>query len=187
MVNWGDVPTWIQAGATVLLLIAASVAGWYTHRIYKIESGRDERHEDERRAQASKVAGWVVGNVTKLRNASDLPVYDLIVEYVARYERNREPVPIGMQKTPLLVPGEEPMFVPSQVWDKWREAPKKEGAAVLVRIDFRDSSGQRWRREHDGRLQDLDATSGASGEGPLQRWGRRIRHPVRAVRTWRRR
>jgi hypothetical protein len=94
-VAWGDVPTWIQAIATVLALIAASVAAVVAWKVLGVERRRDrQRQGAEERAQAEKVAAWpsVVrtdpadpNSAPKwgaaVRNASDLPVYQVHVEY----------------------------------------------------------------------------------------------------------
>lgn len=89
--DWGDVPTWIQAVTTTAALIAAALAV----RL-ELKAGRErdseavERGEDKRRAQASAVVIWpsrglwpypgvqdyVVYHDVTVSNASDLPIFD---------------------------------------------------------------------------------------------------------------
>jgi hypothetical protein len=91
VIDWGDVPTWIQAMGTLFALVAI-VAAW---KVLGVERRRDaERQAAEERAQAAKVAAWpsVVrsdpadpGSApawgAAVRNASDLPIYQVHVEY----------------------------------------------------------------------------------------------------------
>src|SRR4051794_1763884 len=56
-VNWGDVPTWVQAATSTAALIAASIAVMFSVRTYKIERAREARAErlaEERRASAER-------------------------------------------------------------------------------------------------------------------------------------
>lgn len=97
-VQWGDVPTWVSAAGTVMALIFAAVAAVMAKRVYTIESRRDqqneidrrERDEQKRAEQASRVSAWYAAEKAEsgeltwgavIRNASELPVYDVNVEY----------------------------------------------------------------------------------------------------------
>jgi hypothetical protein len=93
--DWGDVPTWIGAVATMLAFIAAWVAARAAWRVLELERTRDRlRREVEDRVQADRVAAWPslgpsnpddpdspeVWGAT-VRNASELPVYQVKVEF----------------------------------------------------------------------------------------------------------
>src|SRR5689334_11831407 len=97
--DWGDVPTWVQAIATLLALIAAGAAASAAWQVLAVERKRDvdrQQVEDERRAaeargQADRVAAWPSTSPTEqnappppqqgvsIRNASELPVYNVRV------------------------------------------------------------------------------------------------------------
>src|SRR4051812_12818687 len=51
--DFGDVPTWFGAVTSTLALGAAAVAARVAHRVYKIESKRDERADGDRRQAAA--------------------------------------------------------------------------------------------------------------------------------------
>ncbi|MGH3815999.1 MAG: hypothetical protein ACRDUV_26720, partial [Pseudonocardiaceae bacterium] len=83
--DFGDVPTWLATAG-------AGVAAYFVYRAYKIESGRDARAElGRRQTQGSRVAVWAElhddpasgepfdAECFAMRNASELPVYDVEV------------------------------------------------------------------------------------------------------------
>lgn len=108
-IHWGDVPTWVLAVTTLLALVAAAFAGVVAYELLRMELGRDRRAEQERseqreadrRAQASRVAAWfgrwenldlwanaptgpaldMTARGAAIRNASDLPVYEVRVSF----------------------------------------------------------------------------------------------------------
>jgi hypothetical protein len=165
MVDWGDVPGWIQAGATVALLVAAVIAGVLASRIYKIESARDRRYAEERQKdQASLVSAWVErrdsalllgegaagpGHFLILKNASVLPVYDVSVRYfipeASKFVEHSHP--IG-----LLVPGERAERI-ARPADAELGKLKLMHSSLRVHLSFIDSHGQRWQRPPDGGLE----------------------------------
>ncbi|MEU7855218.1 hypothetical protein [Nonomuraea sp. NPDC049141] len=170
--DWGDIPTWCAA-------VLALVAGWVAYRLFKIESGRDEKaREEARRAQAVKVAAWFADSPdggeefvpgALIRNASDLPIYNVHVRHTCSYadgefeEIDRilnppaEDDPFGVGVHPdargpdvsIIPPGE--CHVPLdaqhlQVFhlphvDDWQ-----------VEVTFDDASGQTWSRDRHGIL-----------------------------------
>ena len=173
----GDIPTW-------LLTLAAVVAGWYTHRIYKIESGRDQERADERRAeQASRIAAWIEmrqgippaqrdqmrpfseqypGHYCVLRNASDLPVYNVMLSYRFRRSDGSEDLPGADDPLrPVLPPGEQPLKLGWDVLGRWEQPHDVHYISMQVRLVFTDASRRAWCREFDGRLVD---------RGPATAW-----------------
>jgi hypothetical protein len=93
VIDWGDVPTWVGAVATVLALVAAAIAAVFAGRAYGIESRRDavaaaDRKaavDEQLRSQASRVVIWLKDNVAPpsgpfgvmYANTSGLPVFDV--------------------------------------------------------------------------------------------------------------
>jgi hypothetical protein len=108
--RWGDVATWVLAATTFLAFVAAGAAALVAYRLLVVENQRDAaaaterkaRLDAEKRAQAEKIAAWYgtwrlkggfasptgTGIVidppvwgATLRNASDLPVYDVRISF----------------------------------------------------------------------------------------------------------
>lgn len=64
--RFGDVATWLTMFATIVAVVAAVRAGRWARAVVEIERDRDERHEQESRAQqASQVAAWAEPAVVK--------------------------------------------------------------------------------------------------------------------------
>ena len=165
---WGDIPTWIAT-------IAATVAGTIAYRVYRIEARRDQISDEERRgAQASKIAAWygyrtesVIDtsrvqaiNVEKpiwgayLRNASDLPVYDLTVRfYFPGTSESAGEGDIYTVNKGVLPPSSTPILVEYDVTARriYSSDPKTD-AFHRVEIEFTDTQGIRWHRDVKGRL-----------------------------------
>jgi len=95
-VRWGDVPTWIAALATVVAFAAAGWAAIAAWKVLAVERRRDRAQQArEERAHAERVAAWPslvtvdpndassaeVWGVT-MRNAGDMPIYQVRVERV---------------------------------------------------------------------------------------------------------
>jgi hypothetical protein len=105
--------------------------------------------EDRRRAQAAKVFVWAVrdlasgsGMAVHVRNTSEQPVYDLEASWAGAAEPMRHVIPGGGP----CMPGEKyPPFFTSALGDDAAAAP-------LVRLDFRDAAGLRWRTTSQGQL-----------------------------------
>jgi len=150
----GSVPTWVA-------VVVATVAAGFAYAAWRRERNRDEdRVAERRRSQASLVAGWVYpsGNpvtwVAAVRNASELPVFDVVLEVV-----NTELPDLSLPYR-LIEPGEtykDPiraagwgtldvvtMSAVLQVAD--------DHAPVAARTSFRDNAGIRWTRDEYGRL-----------------------------------
>lgn len=179
--SWGDVATWVLAVTTLLAFVAAAFAGLVAYQLLAVESARDLRAEEERaerrdadrRAQAARVTAWygtwrsrsvfpqspmpdwpAYGAV--IRNASDLPVYDVRVAFCIGVDpaagvdwrsgmRYSSPDLI-----PVVPPGEERAEIPNQTRDQ--EAAGESEAKWLVALEFTDAAGHRWLRDPRGRL-----------------------------------
>ena len=167
---------WVEAGATVVAVGAAIYAGAYAKKAYDAEVERDEeRDEDRKRAQADRVAAWCdrydysppepaegywhgdESVVTawsipawdySLRNASDVPVYDVVVLFrIGEHS-------LGTDALDVLPPDDEPTVreIPSQVRREAMSAAPQHGEIIRCIVAFRDASGRRWRRGFDGVL-----------------------------------
>lgn len=177
--NWGDVPTWISAGTALLGMVVSTIALLFAakaartaHAVYRIESERDRRSEQERierhneamAEQASKVACWfekegrlvTIGphrDVPRvrflIRNASDVPIYDVHAYY---FFPSQDGIYEAVKQFPLSILG------PAATTDFSADA------RLLVRVGpeiadkgrmamaFRDAGGIYWWRNINGRL-----------------------------------
>lgn len=179
----GDWATWVQSAATVGALVAAIVAAVVAQKVYNIESERDERtaeerrvrFEAERRGQADKIAAWYAwlpqhhsgnpgidfrtpfGWSAFVRNASDLPIYDVDVEFyyvVPDAPDGNVPGRRGtIDRIPVLPPQDEvAKIAPSEMLDQVAAEAQDNHA---VAIEFRDATGTRWRRDIYGKLTEV--------------------------------
>ena len=164
-IQWGDVPTWLGALATV----AAVVGAFWVVRIEIAREGRTEALDLERRAkdraaQAMQVAAWPVirptvgsgGSVPRvlIRNASTLPVYEVnATPHRDHTQLNDCPI------TDFLPPGEDVLVGFSNgaldygrdgdgndVWDP--SAVRR----TRIALRFRDAAGVWWSLDADGHL-----------------------------------
>jgi hypothetical protein len=163
VVEWGDVPTWVQAAATVSLFAAAVVAGWYTHRIYKIEKLRDDRIAQERRAhQANRVAAWVEiqSEQCVIANLSNLPIYYVTLVYAVVDDHGYRHLG-SVRGFEILPPGTATRPVPQEIrgsdlWAQINDGISRQESALRVQVHFVDSAGQHWVRNYNGGLEDKD-------------------------------
>ncbi|MET8909504.1 hypothetical protein [Micromonospora sp. NPDC004551] len=191
----GDVATWIGSTANVAtcgLALAAAVVGF---RVYKIESGRDQRAEDERReraadarrSQAELVSVWW-GQATKtvysdwggklgprevnvwaahVLNASNLPVYQVVVAFQTRWTRRS-----SLEHLRVVPPHQAPLTIElPEAMKSWPEVSSGASDNINVKLSFRDSAGRRWVREEDGFLREVPVRPRRSrparaGKGP---------------------
>jgi hypothetical protein len=194
----GSIPDWIEAIATVAAFAAAVFAARYAAGAFVLERERESQRLDaERRAQASLVAAWparfiqymdeqqadlpkgldtIAGAEVLLRNASDLPVTNVHVDFwaVHAYADEHGPADIrrlGGQTLAVLPPATEPHrvlwstegrqhFLPGvptvgDPRDFWPSEPPHDPARLILDLTFRDSSGVLWRRDRVGRLQEV--------------------------------
>lgn len=164
--EWGDVPTWLGvllagAAAVVALLLYLRAA----ERDRRGEADRRARLDEDRRTQAAQVCGWYGRTEGKIgpqqaavvqvwgafvRNASDLPIYDVAVEFhftSPRMDGGVWTLARGQTKRRFLPPGESFVPVPEAML---REIVDTD--TYLVAMSFRDAGNRRWRRDPDGIL-----------------------------------
>lgn len=177
-----ELPSWIEAGATVVGVGAAIVAGFYAARAFLLEFERESRWEvSTRSAQASRVAAWpleltfqhgvtddsdgfevpvaVDGAIVRVRNASDLPIARarlVVGAMVVRGDGFSEELDIGVV--------EYGHIDPESTIDVRVPAIEPESLGVLMTDSFRetrvflqftDAVGRSWsRRTHEGELRD---------------------------------
>lgn len=161
-------PAWLEAFSTALGFIAAAAAAVYAARVYGREAEREKRIEDaQRKEQASLVSGWVgskeimepvqggaialgvggggqrmrIRNGLYLRNASQLPVFDVTTALIYEGERFELP-PVA-----VIPPSSEPIF-----HELLAKAPDDWDGTGGLQVGFRDTSGVEWLRLRDGRL-----------------------------------
>jgi hypothetical protein len=105
----------------------------------------------------------------RVRNASELPVYEVSVW--VHFSYSPDAGSMGSQERVIVPPGD------TDVWADWVELPKS-GLAddPYVDLSFRDSAGRRWQRLHDGSF----------GPDRISPEGRRAATRRSSPRNWRR-
>lgn len=151
--EWGTVPDWVEALATVVAAGAAIGAGRWALRLLEVEQRRDERLEEERRReQASHVGAYIdAARIVHIVNASKQPVHDLNVrvDIVGRKHPIEFPYTLGPSK-------EWPEELKDQARDDFNAALVADGAPPSrLEMAFTDGQGVRWRRELNGRLSEV--------------------------------
>jgi len=156
----GDLPTWIAA-------IAAIVAGTIAYRVYKIESGRDQRAAlSARSAQASQIAAWYGLNEDDqwggfLRNRSELPVFNVITNF-KHLNPDKPDAPesiISIYSVVMSVlPPAADKFIPlDETVIKLLGLSRKPHIFSAtqhsyIEVYFTDANGIRWLRSREGQL-----------------------------------
>lgn len=171
---WGDIPTWLAT-------IAATAAGIVAYSVYRIEAQRDRISDAERRStQAAKIAAWYgsrpqhvtrrIGDSVQtstspepvwgafLRNASDLPVSDVTVEFhfPSSASDPAETWNIHTIEKGTLPPNDTPIHltIDEAALRIYSDDPRVD-AFHRVEIEFTDTQGVRWHRDVKGRLKDI--------------------------------
>ncbi|MCK5928520.1 MAG: hypothetical protein KAG80_10035 [Nocardioides sp.] len=170
----GSIAEWVAAVATVAAVIAAVYAGLAAKAALNIELKREgDRLTRDRQDQAARVAAWASSRIVQpeirhegrpwrdpaprtehgamMRNASDVPVTDVVLHYVVADGMNTE------SRVGLLPPAEAPKFhiIEGNDNEWWDVAEAFElGSGVGVEVSFRDARGQAWTRSVDGQLVD---------------------------------
>jgi hypothetical protein len=171
IVDYGDVPTWIAAVATVLALVAAGFAAWASWNVLKRETQRDaDRDDAERRQQANLVAAWhgVVPHPVQrgaglyrpvVRNGSELPIYQVGVEVVVEGSTGI------VHMTEVLGPGQ--WFVTQSGHFNFADHPTEKlrlhasSPGFQVAVSFSDAAGIAWRRDENGQLEQIETAATA--------------------------
>lgn len=166
---WGTAfPSWIAALATVAAVVAAVWAGKTAKRLYDQEVDRDQRVIDNaERAQADRVAAWMAhsndplvpgtegtgfgmvkrGWVCRLRNASDVPVYNVDVRIEAPGGQER-----GRIERSTLPPTSTHFDADLPDMSHAISGTENNYRLLLARISFTDAAGRRWTRSGTGIL-----------------------------------
>ncbi|MGC4886686.1 hypothetical protein [Micromonospora sp. DT227] len=177
----GDLATWIGSLANIATLGLALLAGVVSFRVYKIESGRDQRAEDERReraeddrrGQADLVSVWygrssgkmvtqwaAIGGgeriflrwAAHILNGSNLPIYDVTV-FFSLLDSDDQTVRTWIAESIRVVPPrEQPRIV--VLPSSFSEVLPDEDLRdrIAVAVEFRDTAGRRWIRDNMGYL-----------------------------------
>lgn len=163
---WGEVmPGWLTALATTGALVAAGIAGWYTKGLLDNDDARESaRLCADQRAQAERIAAWWPSDdekasdkrlsgdnlplAVRIRNASDVPVYAVVLHYTVNEKS------VATDSVDLVPPGDKLVAIPQAVQAGYLEATgqQRRPAAVRVLITFTDAAGQQWTRDHSGIL-----------------------------------
>jgi hypothetical protein len=167
--QWGDVPGWVNAATTAVALLAAMVAARAAWHVLRIEQVcEDDRKGTEARAQAERIAAWpslwevddpddtepgfVWG--AAIRNASDLPAYQVHVQFTPIGGSGGE----GTIVIELVPPGswrlEGGALSPAT---GGQSLPAREVTDALPRVfqiglRFMDAAGRTWNRDVRGVL-----------------------------------
>jgi maltose-binding protein MalE len=166
--EWGDLPAWVSATSTLFALIFAAVAAVAARRAYRIESERDQvnagqRRQQEaflRRAQAALVSAWWSSRNTPtdppqwgafVRNASETPVYQARLSVVNVHD----PDVSDHFDLAVVPPAAAPEFYRSRVVDE--EMTPDTALDFRVEMTFTDSTGNRWSRDQQGRLSEVQS------------------------------
>lgn len=193
----GSMADWVAATATVAAFSAAIIAARYAAGAFDLERDREEQFlRAQRTAQAALVAAWpdrfiphwqqehdgstrayegISGAVAMLRNASDVPVTNVHVDFTADLAyadgiAEAETVYLGGEDLAILPPGTEPMEI------RWSVAPNAvmipgvptlgdgndypdhgtyDPSRLIVDIAFRDATGVLWHRDRVGQLAEV--------------------------------
>jgi hypothetical protein len=174
-VQWGDVPGWITAVATLLAFGGAAYAAVVAKRLYDTEVNRDQARDDAaRKEQAARVSAWVDTEtrpgpvkppklkafgetepardttlrvaVVKILNGSELPIYDVEV----RFEQDHP----GQALRDMPPSINLPVLGPGLITHDIRDANGHPAATAGYRaaITFTDAADQRWGRLTNGKL-----------------------------------
>jgi hypothetical protein len=162
------VPTWFGAGASGGALVAAALAARAAWAVLRVERGRDEEErEAQKRVQAERFAGWASvvrsdpadsGSPSKwgasLRNASELPVYEVRVVYEPIASGYEVEDPADLEVVPpgeWMVTGHHLYPRPSQ--PRFRpDAGDIPDLTYRIALRFTDAAGRWWRRDRQGAL-----------------------------------
>lgn len=199
--QWGDVPTWgLLAGAAVTAFFAGRAFNTQSKQLRdqqkinktlaevlplqarELRESIDERKrlsENQRRAQANKIAAWfdnlaslppkgsigykreIYGWGAKIQNESDLPILDVTTTfYFVSHPGTGQPwTPIdrgqSMERILVLPPGEMQFIpIPEAIANMINTIGRE---MYVVGIEFTDAAGYRWERDARGALKDRGA------------------------------
>jgi hypothetical protein len=152
-VDWGDFPTWLGATGTLLALLAAGIATRAAWHVLEVERQRDvDRRTAEERAQAERVAGWVIvdeetGDLTiHVHNGSSQPVYDVVTVV-----RDLDDLDFSIDSVNFL-PVAPPTTTTTLTLTYEGEGTELQRINRRLYLTFRDGRARTWERDTHGRL-----------------------------------
>jgi len=149
-VEWGDVPGWFAAIGTVGALFVALVL------LHNERRDRERAAEVADQKPADGIFAWVAprtdagGWQTFVHNRSDEPVYDAVVYFTPLTD---PPMPTVESVWGTIPPGE------TKPGDRYGDRPADIFGIPPVEIEFTDGRGRHWRRNSEGKLQQIDHRS----------------------------
>lgn len=178
--DWEMVGSLAESVAALTSLIALIVAGLaaqatiQTNRaqqrsielqrqqVERVEEEQRRRDEHRHRMQAERVAAWygtkrrgpLPSPAFYLRNASDVPVYAVIV-YLLEPKTGWEQKVLDKQDMRVLPPTSDPVVVGVRIPSDFPRSRYEE--VFEVGIYFRDASGKFWHRDTEGVLHSISA------------------------------
>ena len=169
--DMGSVPTWL-AFASALTAVS------FTWRALVRERKRDAARElDDRKAQADKFAAWITREdrsaqgsgdfILRLRNASDLPIYDVNMQ-VLNLQDNATlrdySLPVVNPDSGGFLQRLDPGVQGTLNTLALRDSTLRRPISYAVSVEFRDASGAQWQRGINGRLTELNAAKSKRGK-----------------------
>lgn len=166
-VDWGDVPTWISALATIAAFLAALLAVRASWNVLTLERAREDRAEAqelerqraaERAEQADHIAAWSywaepqmlrrTGWGALVVNESGLPIYDVTAAFFGPDGSHR-----GDGSQSVVPPGQNFIPWPGGLTREGGDgASREQGSDFRVAVAFRDAAGRTWHRDQNGVL-----------------------------------
>jgi len=161
------ISTLVYVVFTLGLLIAASIAGKYAYKAWTEQKrANDLRDDDDRRAQAEQVSGWVTRidkwYYVQVANPSAVPIYNIEWTVNGHGEATAYGYHAGWRG---LIPPRAEETVGGFDGNSWvdmraqgREADAKQDELLSepsnwrVEVVFRDAAGRDWTRNDDGTL-----------------------------------
>jgi hypothetical protein len=132
-VAWGDMPAWLEAIGTTLVLFVAFA-------VFALDL------RERRRKQASQVAAWFERHdadaTLHVANSSDAPIYNVRVE----------PKLLGQVAATIRYPVLGPSADETELTIPMPGSRQVSNRFFNVEIYFSDGAGRLWRRKADGKL-----------------------------------
>ncbi|UIJ33373.1 hypothetical protein [Allobranchiibius sp. GilTou73] len=155
------VPSWLTGAGTL------GLAGFAFAQVRGARTDAATRYDQEQHARASLIAGWVLNPNEKrtaivLENNSGGPVYDVDAYICARGTDDdgnlTDELTVRRTRIILIPPGRWYGYVAGPFGFPKPERNSTAGTPVGLAITFRDSSGRRWLRHHEGAITEAPDT-----------------------------
>jgi len=161
---------WANVGATLVGSLGSTGALIVAYRLLRRESQRDQARDiASQQQQADNVSAWSTRSHVYVRNASNLPIYDVLLTFTRTGVRTYGCYIVYLGVVPpdttiaRRLPGTS---IPGQMDRSSYDA-----------MAFRDASGYRWQRTDKGYISELplypsDRTLATGERSSSQRWQR---------------